>query len=141
MAGQVLYWCDFSEWLTAIPEKTLIKMSDILLTLTPLTFRHKMFDNRRISRDYDNCLVFLAKLCALIEWEIWCCISTIIGNSKQKATNTDTGFRLIEKHDSILEICNKLSPFDESATLTPVYVMLIWRVTFFSFPRNNYNDN
>ena len=36
--------------------------------------------------DWDNCLLFMLLLCAVIEWETCCCGSTIIENSKQKTT-------------------------------------------------------
>ena len=36
--------------------------------------------------DWDDCLLFMLLLCVVIEWETWCCGSTIIENSKQKTT-------------------------------------------------------
>ena len=36
--------------------------------------------------DLGNCLLFMLLICVGIEWETWCCGSTIIENSKQKTT-------------------------------------------------------
>ena len=91
--------------------------------------------------DWDNCLLFMLLLCVVIEWETWCCGSTIIENSKPKTTKYRYWFLIgwnASHHAWNLEW---MKPIWRTSNSDSCDVLLIWKLTFFFCPRNYCNNN
>ena len=68
-------------------------------------------------------------------------VQQLLKTSNRKQENTDNVLSLVENYDIMLEIGNKLSPFERISNSDSCDVMLILKLTFFSCPHNYYCCN
>ena len=65
----------------------------------------------------------------------------LLKTANRNQQNTDNVLLLVENCDIMLEVLNKLSPFEQIRDLDNCDVMVIYCEVFFTCPHNYYTDN